>query len=244
MRVLLAAMAVLPLLLAGCPEKAQDPADLEAKANEMKADTPSAEGDHHTPDTGGGEGASGGGEAGDGSAAAPGEGGEAGAGGEGGAPPPPDPEAAGGQAANGDPGGHKTPFESGYGDSAMITVSGTLVVDEGVTGTVDIDCFAPKADDPDQKDLVNKVKVHQPGAYSMKVPANFGKLILEAFIDSDGDGPDDSDARGEYAGNPLVVGADDITGVDIELIEPPKSAGGGAWRGGGRKEIETDKDDR
>lgn len=236
-------MALLPLLLAGCPEKAQDPADLEAKANEMKADTPSAEGDHHAPDAGGGEAGSGGGEGGDGAAAAAGEGGGS-EGGDGGTPPPPDPGAAGGQAANGDPGGHKTPFESGYDEAVMITVSGTLVVDEGVTGTVDIDCFSPSADDPNKKDLVNKVKVHQPGAYSMKVPKDFGKLILEAFIDSDGDGPDDSDARGEYAGNPLIVGAEDLTGIDIELIEPPKSAGGGAWRGGGRKEIETDKEDR
>lgn len=243
MRLLLAAMAVLPLLLMGCPEKAQDPSDLEAKANDMKSDTPSAEGDHQAGNSGGGEAGGAGGEAGDGAAAAPADGGEAGAGGEGGEAPP-DPAAAGGGAAAGAPPGHQTPFESGYGDGAMITVSGTLVVDEGVTGVVDIDCFSPSAEDPNKKDLVNKVKVHQPGAYSMKVPKDFGKLVLEAFIDSDGDGPDDSDARGEYAGNPLVIGAEDISGVDIELIEPPKSAGGGAWRGGGRKEIETDKEDR
>ena len=240
MRLLLAVLAVLPLLLMGCPEKAQDPSDLEAKANEMMSDTPSADGDQHAGDAGGVDAGAAGGDGGDGAAAAPAGGGEAGAGGEG----PPDPAAAGGDSAAGAPPGHQTPFESSYGDGAMITVSGTLVVDEGVTGVVDIDCFSPNADDPNTKELVNKVKVHQPGAYSMKVPKDFGKLVLEAFIDSDGDGPDDSDARGEYAGNPLIIGAEDISGVDIELIEPPKSAGGGAWRGGGRKEIETDKDDR
>ena len=240
---LVASIAMLVLML-GCMERSQDPTDLEAKAQDMRADTPSAQGDSQA---GGGSG--GGGEEGapptDGTAASgdpSGEGGEPGdGGGEQGGDVPPDPGAAGGQAATGAPPGHSTPFETTYADKPMVTVSGTLVVDEGVTGTVDIDCFAPDPDDSSKRELVNKVKIHQPGAYEMKVPKDFGALILEAFIDSDGDGPDDGDARGEFANNPLMVGAEDIADVDIELIEPPKSAGGGAWRGGGRREIETDK---
>ncbi|MDP7112893.1 MAG: hypothetical protein QGH45_13065 [Myxococcota bacterium] len=239
---LVASLAMLVLML-GCMERTQDPTDLEAKAQDMRADTPSAQGDSQAGSGSGGSGGDAGdhadgGAGGDGSA----EGGEPTDGtAESGGVTPPDPEAAGGQAATGAPPGHSTPFETTYVDKPMVTVSGTLVVDEGVTGTVDIDCFAPDPDDPNKRELVNKVKIHQPGAYEMKIPKDFGALILEAFIDSDGDGPDDGDARGEFANNPLMVGGEDIADVDIELIEPPKSAGGGAWRGGGRREIETDK---
>jgi hypothetical protein len=240
---LFASLAMLVLML-GCMERTQDPTDLEAKAQDMRADTPSAQGDSQAGT--GGSGGDGEGDAPtDGTAASgdpAGNGSEpAGGGGEPGGDAPPDPGAAGGQAATGAPPGHSTPFEATYADKPMVTVSGTLVVDEGVTGTVDIDCFAPDPEDPTKRELVNKVKIHQPGAYEMKVPKDFGALILEAFIDSEGDGPDDGDARGEFANNPLMVAGVDIADVDIELIEPPKSAGGGAWRGGGRREIETDK---
>ncbi len=237
------------LLLVGCFEKTQDTGALESRADEMRADTPSAEGDAAAEGAGGAaEGEGGGqdpgeGDGGEGENADPAAGeGEAGDG-EGGEVPetPPDPAANGGEAG---PGGAAnveatTPFEIAYGDGPMVTISGTLVADEGVEGQVDIDCFAPDPDDPKTRELVNKLKVHQPGAYSMRVPKDFGQLILEAFIDADSDGPDDGDARGEFVNNPLVVKDKDIEGVDIELILPAKSAGGGAWRGGGRREGGT-----
>ncbi len=241
---LVATLAILLSFLPGCPERTQDPSDLEAKAEGMRADTPSAEGDQQAHQGGNGGQDAGAPTDGTDASGGPRDVGADPDGGEPGGDNPPDPAADGGQAAVGAPPGHSTPFESTYADAPMVTVSGTLVVDEGVTGTVDIDCFAPDAEDPNKRELVNKVKIHQPGAYEMKVPKDFGPLILEAFIDADGDGPDDGDARGEFANNPLVIAGEDISGVDIELIEPPKSAGGGAWRGGGRREIETDKSDR
>ena len=45
-------------------------------------------------------------------------------------------------------------------------------------------------------------------------------MILEAFVDSNGDGPGPGDLMGIYQNNPLQIQDDDIEGVDIQLFIP------------------------
>ena len=199
----------------GCIERTQDPADLEAKANEMQADTPSSQADQH-----------GAGDPQEGSPDAPDPGGtEADV----------TPEGAG----EGEPMARPLSLEEANPDSPMVTISGSLIADSDITGAVDIDCFAADGGAENARKLVNKVKVPQPGPYSFKMPKDYGAFSLEAFIDNDGDGPDDGDPRGHYPGNPLTVGSIDLDGIDIELVRPRKDSTTAPWRGGGRRDDET-----
>ena len=58
------------------------------------------------------------------------------------------------------------------------------------------------------------------GPYELSVPANFGPLIIEAFIDINKNGPGPGDPMGRYEGNPAVVGQSDLSGIDITLAVP------------------------
>lgn len=111
----------------------------------------------------------------------------------------------------------ETPFEKNYKGKKMIVVSGTILAKTSITTGVDIDCFAPDASTPAGQKLVSKLKLQGSGPFKMKVPAGFGKLILNAFADLKNDGPDPSDPQGSYAKNPLVIGSSDVSGVTIEL---------------------------
>lgn len=111
----------------------------------------------------------------------------------------------------------ETPFEKNYKGKPMIIVSGTIVAKTPIATGVDVDCFAPDPSTQAGQKLVNKLKLSGSGPFKMKVPAGFGKLMLNAFADLKNDGPDGSDPQGSYAKNPLIVGTVDISGVTIEL---------------------------
>ena len=67
--------------------------------------------------------------------------------------------------------------------------------------------------------MVGKMKL-EPGEYEIEIPKNFGRLLLEAFVDLDGNGPGPGDWMGSYANNPVMVGSDDVDNIDIELSIP------------------------
>ena len=103
------------------------------------------------------------------------------------------------------------------GDDPVL-VSGVLSL-EGVEtelAFIDLDLFAPDSSAPGGRRYLGKLK-QKPGSYQFQVPRNFGPLELEAFGDLDGDGPTPGDPFGRYGGNPLTVGEQSQTGVDIVL---------------------------
>lgn len=108
--------------------------------------------------------------------------------------------------------GDLTPFVGYDGDT--VTVSGTLRCAPCMS--IDLDLFQPNPDRPWGRELLGKLKL-APGAYSLVVPADFGPMLLEAFSDLDGNGPGEGDPMGIYDGNPLRIGSQDITGIDVTL---------------------------
>ena len=107
-----------------------------------------------------------------------------------------------------------TPFEN-YGGK-MIQVSGMILCEQCTI--VDLDIFEPSAGLAGGRNMLGKIKVV--GAqkkFSFDVPYRFGQIMLEAFVDAEGDGPSTGDLMGVYPQNPLQIGDDDIEGVNIQL---------------------------
>lgn len=102
-------------------------------------------------------------------------------------------------------------------DGPRVTLRGKLVW-EGAE-TVDLDLFAPDPQSAGGRRMLGKL-MRAPGAYEIEVPAGFGPLILEAFIDINTNGPGPGDPMGRHAGNPVVVGDSDVGDVDIVLSVP------------------------
>ncbi len=117
-----------------------------------------------------------------------------------------------------------SPFEREFEGQKFITVSGTISYDGDRATTVDIDCFVTDTSSRAGRKLVNKVKVEGPGAYTMKVPADYGELHVTAFMDLENNGPDSRDPQGSYEHNPLEIEDKDIENVDIVLRSPAGSA--------------------
>ena len=142
-------------------------------------------------------------------------------------PPPVAESVAPGSAGPGEPEKVKpavlSPFEREFEGQKFITVSGTISYDGDKVTTVDIDCFVADSSTRAGRKLVNKIKVDGPGAYSMRVPADYGELYVTSFMDLENNGPDSSDPQGQYAHNPLKIGDEDIDNVDIVLRRPAGS---------------------
>lgn len=125
-------------------------------------------------------------------------------------------------AAAGAPGGAAGPGAAGPGEAdafpawqgERITISGT--VEWAGEHRVDVDLFKTDAAAPGGRSIAGKLKL-KGGAFSFTAPKDFGPLELEAFVDVNGDGPSAGDPVGRYAGNPLQVGGEDITGVTIAV---------------------------
>ena len=97
-------------------------------------------------------------------------------------------------------------------------ISGTLSL-EGVDmelAFVDLDLFAPDTSAPGGRRYLGKMK-QKTGAYRFQAPRNFGSIELEAFGDVDGDGPTPGDPFGRFNGNPLTIGEEALSGIDIVL---------------------------
>ncbi len=113
------------------------------------------------------------------------------------------------------PGGNPDPFAGIEGD--RVVLSGRLICD--CTGSVDLDLFAPDSTAPGGRRMLGKMKMAV-GEYELHVPQHFGPLILEGFVDTEGDGPSPGDAMGKYTGNPVNIGDNDLDKVDITLVVP------------------------
>ena len=86
---------------------------------------------------------------------------------------------------------------------------------------VDLDLFSADENEVGGRKMLGKIKVGGVDkTFSFNVPVDFGGLILEAFVDSNGDGPGPGDLMGIYENNPLSVEDDDIEDVDITLSVP------------------------
>ena len=86
--------------------------------------------------------------------------------------------------------------------------------------------------------MVGKLKMST-GDYALRVPEHFGPIILEAFIDLDGNmRGDPTDPKGAYSGNPLRIGDNDVWNVNINIFVqedgkmPGQAAPAGAGGGG------------
>jgi len=107
------------------------------------------------------------------------------------------------------------PFGGIAGDRVKMT--GKLICDG--CPRIDLDLFSPDEKAPGGRMMLGKMKLN-PGEYVIMVPKNFGSLILEAFIDFKEDGPGDGDMMGSFKRNPLSIGEDNISNIDIELVYP------------------------
>ena len=122
------------------------------------------------------------------------------------------------QPNGGRPGQHTdNPFANYEGET--IKVSGKIFCDSCMI--VDLDLFESDENEMGGRKMLGKIKVG--GAdktFSFDVPVDLGGLILEAFVDSNGDGPGPGDLMGIYEQNPLQIEDDDIENVNITLSIP------------------------
>ena len=112
-----------------------------------------------------------------------------------------------------------------------VELSGVLTCGQDCSG-IDLDLFMPDQLSPGGRKMLGKMKM-QSGDFVIMVPENYGPLILEAFVDFGGDGPGVGDLMGVYEFNPVLVGSDNLSGIDIKLTQsvdgkmpmqpPPKS---------------------
>lgn len=105
-------------------------------------------------------------------------------------------------------------------------ISGTVEFSAYKTGKVRITAFdgdhsAHTATPPR---VVGSAEAETPGAFTIELPQNAGKVYLEAVIDEDGDSrPGPQDPQGKADRYPVTVRESDISGVVIELTKraPP-----------------------
>lgn len=95
-----------------------------------------------------------------------------------------------------------------------ITLKGRLSC-EGCTN-IDLDLFTPDESSPGGRKMLGKMKLPA-GEYEIFVPKDYGFILLEAFVDLDGNGPSKDDFMGAYEKNPVQIKSEDILGIDIIL---------------------------
>ena len=107
------------------------------------------------------------------------------------------------------------PDPFGEMDGPKVSVGGALYYEGSVT--VDLDIFRANTALPGGREMIGKLKLST-GSYELRIPQHYGPIILEAFIDLNGNmRADPSDPMGAFSGNPLRVGDNDIWNVDIQL---------------------------
>jgi len=147
---------------------------------------------------------------------------EVGPGGGAGPQPGPDGQPAPGPDGQPPPGGGPPqpggipPFVGLDGDT--VTLSGSITWPGAEAGAlVDLDLFRPSETAGGGREMLGKLKLPV-GDFSFQAPQGFGLLVLEAFVDQEGDGPGQGDPMGAYAGNPISIGSRDIDGITIALV--------------------------
>ena len=106
-----------------------------------------------------------------------------------------------------------------------VTISGFVVYSSWRKGGVRVDAFdGDHTRHGTQPGVVATARLDKPGAFSLTVPQNAGKVYVEAVVDEDGDGkPGPQDPMGTAERYPVTVETDPVDGLVVELIkhEPP-----------------------
>lgn len=138
-----------------------------------------------------------------------------------GTPPTPGMPPGGGGEAGSPPGGGQLPTLS-INPGQGVVVSGTLKYAGAKTGAVRIDVVKPKEKGGD---VVHAVRLDKLGAFSFELPKDTGKVVLNAFVDANGDGPSAGEPVGHSA--ELLIGSAPMSGVTITLDDSGSSGKGG-----------------
>jgi len=113
------------------------------------------------------------------------------------------------------------------GASEHVTISGTIIYDDYNQGGIFVGAYeniylmppgSVTGVEPLQQSI-GVVSIQSPGTYSFTVPANCGAVWIAAINDANDDGvyAVDEEPAGRYAGNPLIVGMENIKDVNITL---------------------------
>ena len=104
------------------------------------------------------------------------------------------------------------PFNGIEGE--RIELMGRLVCEN--CDRIDLDIFTPDDGSSSGRKMLGKMKFPV-GEYIILVPENYGVILLEAFVDMDGNGPSKDDLMGIFAQNPIQIGTENLSGIDITL---------------------------
>jgi hypothetical protein len=103
-----------------------------------------------------------------------------------------------------------------------VKISGTIDYPGEVTGRIRLDYLVQEG--IAAPSLVHTAELTSMGDWSEDVPTDFGKLMIVAFIDADGDGPNSGDPAARLE---IEVGSEDVTGLALVLDDNADLSGGG-----------------
>jgi hypothetical protein len=128
--------------------------------------------------------------------------------------------AAGGAGGAAPPPGGTRPDDARFklGPDEGVAMGGMLSYAGDKTGRLQLDFLTRDPDQPPR--LVHTVQLKGPGPWTTRVPKDYGPIYVVAFIDIDGDGPSATDPAAATL-EPVVVGAEDLTTVDLTLSDAP-----------------------
>ncbi len=150
--------------------------------------------------------------------------------------PEPAPEGSPGGAPHAEGGG---PVGGGVAGAAVqpppdagptVTVEGVVEYTKWRAGGVRIDAFdGDHTVHGNRPGVVASARLDRPGAFTLQVPQNSGRLYVEAVVDEDKDGrPGPQDPRGTADRYPVTVSESPIDGLTIRLVKLEAPSGKGA----------------
>jgi hypothetical protein len=109
-----------------------------------------------------------------------------------------------------------------------VVIHGTVRYPQWRRGAVRVDAFdGDHSKHGSQPGIVATMQISMPGDFALTVPADAGKLYLEAAIDEDADGkPGPQDPQGRADRYPVTVGDEDIDGIAVEMKKQAPPPGG------------------
>lgn len=113
----------------------------------------------------------------------------------------------------GAPGGSAT--AAVFPDGPMVTLSGT--VQATLPGDISLDFFKHDEGSAGGRTFLFKQQVH-PGAWSAQFPKDYGPIEIDAYQDPKGDGPTEGDPICHYDKNPVMVGSEDVSGLNLLIL--------------------------
>lgn len=118
----------------------------------------------------------------------------------------------------GQPGDPTTPPPA---SGPMITVTGTVVYGAWKKGEVRIDAFdGDHSVHGTHPGVVASARITRPGAFTLTLPENAGKLYIEAVVDEDQDGrPGPQDPMGTAERYPITIATTTVEGISIKLVK-------------------------